>query len=302
MLKSSPTHKLLTQAGHRGVANGLTIDVEDWYHGFLPKNQWEQAESRLPIGLNRILDLLDKYQAKATFFVLGVVVEQWPTLLGQVVDAGHEIAAHGYDHTPVYNLSASEFQQDLGRTLALLHSITNEPICGYRAPFFSITEQSLWALSIMAECGLHYDASIVPAHNPRYGIPSSQRFPHLLSPPMLSSARRLREYPISTMKLGSANLPFSGGFYSRLLPYAVIARATRQLNRINQPAIFYLHPWELDPDHPRVSTERSRLYHMTHYYRLETMTAKLEKLLNEFRFVSIRELEQEQSVAAEVKK
>ncbi|MBV7340055.1 polysaccharide deacetylase family protein [Chloroflexi bacterium TSY] len=274
------------------ITNALTIDVEDWYHGFLPKDQWEQAEPRLSIGLMRILDLLDRYRVKATFFVLGIVVEQWRSLLGAVADAGHEIAAHGFDHTPVYRLSPRDFAQDLLQTLYLLRCITDEPIQGYRAPYFSITKQNFWALSIVAECGLRYDTSIVPAHNPRYGIPDANRFPHKLTlhPPTIRT--NLREYPISTMRIGSYHLPFSGGFYARFLPYPLISRAIRQLNQVGQPAIFYLHPWEFDPDHPRVSEGVAPLYRMTHYYRLDSMAIKLERLLQEFQFVPISALEQ----------
>jgi len=264
--------------------NTLTFDVEDWYHGFgLPPSTWSDCEPRLAIGMTRILDLLDAHKVTATFFVLGALVDQWQSLLGQVADAGHEIAAHGYWHTPIYRLSPAGFAHDLQRALDALRAITAEPIRSYRAPFFSITRKSLWALPILAEAGITYDSSIVPAHNPRYGIPDAQRFPHLVSSGK-SAAGQLLECPISTVSLGAVNLPFGGGFYARLLPYRLIRSAVRRLNAAGQPAIFYFHPWELDPDHPRISDTVPALYRLTHYHRLERAAARLEALLGEFRF------------------
>ncbi|HUW15337.1 MAG TPA: DUF3473 domain-containing protein [Anaerolineae bacterium] len=264
--------------------NALTFDVEDWYHGFgLPPSTWSDCEPRLAIGLTRILELLDTHKVTATFFVLGGLVDPWRSLLGQVADAGHEIATHGYWHAPIYRLSPAGFADDLQRALAGLRTITDKPIRSYRAPFFSITRKSLWALPILAEAGITCDSSIVPAHNPRYGIPDAQRFPHLVSSGK-SAAGQLLECPISTIALGKVNVPFGGGFYARLLPYRLIRAAVRRHNAAGQPAIFYFHPWELDPDHPRISDTVPTLYRLTHYYRLDRTAARLEALLGDFRF------------------
>jgi polysaccharide deacetylase family protein (PEP-CTERM system associated) len=267
----------------RGVVNSLTFDVEDWFHGFgLPSSAWRHYQPRLSVGLSRILDILDAHRVKATFFILGTLVAEWRSILGLIADAGHEIAAHGYWHTPIYRLSPADFARDLHRVLEALRPIADRPIKSYRAPFFSITRCSLWALPILAEAGIAHDSSIVPAHNPRYGIPHANRFPHLVS--THQSHTNLTEFPISTISVGNVNLPFSGGFYGRLLPYRLIRRAVRRLNAGGQPAIFYFHPWELDPDQPRIADGVPALYRFTHYYRLGCTAAKLNALLRDFPF------------------
>ncbi len=271
------------------VLNALTFDVEDWYHGFdLHPSERFYREPRLSIGLGRVLDILDAHRVKATFFILGVLVEGWRSLLGRITDAGHEIASHGYHHMPVYRLSPDSFARELREGLTALRTITDRPVTSYRAPFFSITANSLWALPIMAEAGIARDSSIVPAHNPRYGIPQANRFPHHVS--MDHATADLLEYPISTMTMGGIALPFSGGFYARFLPYRVIRRTVRQINALGQPVIFYFHPWEFDVEQPRLGTSVRWLYRFTHYYRLTSTQDKLEALLREFRFGPLSEL------------
>jgi polysaccharide deacetylase family protein (PEP-CTERM system associated) len=273
------------------VINGLTVDVEDWFHGLgLSYTQMAALEPRLVIGLRHILDRLDAHHTKATFFILGTLVAEWRSLLGQIVDAGHEIAIHGFTHTPVYRLSPTDFVYDLKQALAAVSALTNQPLRGYRAPYFSITRQNLWALRTLATMGFTYDASIVPAYNPRYGIPAACRFPHHLQLQDGQEPPTIVEYPISTVGIGNVRLPFSGGFYARLLPYAMIRRAIKTINAAGQPVIFYLHPWELDPDQPRLTAEIPPLYRMTHYYNLTSTSEKLEALLREFRFVPLAEL------------
>ncbi len=268
--------------------NALTFDVEDWFHGFdLPPARWSEYEPRLAVGLNRVLDLLAARRVRATFFILGALVETWRPLLGRIADAGHEIASHGWAHTPIYRLRPAAFTEDLRRSLAGLRTITDCPVRSYRAPFFSITAASRWALPILAGEGIAYDSSIVPAHNPRYGIPQAQRFPHHVP---LNQAPPLIEYPISTIALGGVALPFSGGFYARLLPYRLIRQAVQQINARGQPAIFYFHPWELDADQPRIRGDVPPLYRFTHYHRLGSTQRKLEALLQEFRFGPLSDL------------
>jgi len=172
------THSQDSSQGH-SVCNGLTFDVEDWFHGFnLSPLEQSRLPHRLHIGLLRILEILEAAQVKATFFVLGSLVEEWRQALGLIVDAGHEIASHGYRHTPMYRLSPAGFFRDLQQALATLRVITDQPIRSYRAPYFSITRHNLWALPILVKAGVARDSSIVPAHNPRYGIPTTERFPH----------------------------------------------------------------------------------------------------------------------------
>jgi polysaccharide deacetylase family protein (PEP-CTERM system associated) len=278
--------------------NALTFDVEDWYHGFdLRAPGSLRLEPRLSVGLTRVLDILDAHRVKATFFILGALVEAWQPLLGLVADAGHEIATHGFHHTPVYRLTPEGFTRDLRQALAALRAITDRPVLSYRAPFFSITAESLWALPILAEAGIAHDSSIVPAHNPRYGIPQAERFPHHVSVKHAGKhaaapgiTTDLLEYPISTISIGGAALPFSGGFYARFLPYHLIGRATRQINALGQPVIFYFHPWEFDIEQPRVDNSVPWLYRFTHYYRLASTPCKLEALLKSFRFGPLSEL------------
>jgi polysaccharide deacetylase family protein (PEP-CTERM system associated) len=278
--------------------NALTFDVEDWFHGFdLHPSRWSCCEPRLSVGLNRVLDLLDAHRVKATFFVLGALVETWRPLLGRIVDAGHEIASHGYQHTPIYKLTPAGFTQDLHRALAALRTITDCPVASYRAPFFSITAESLWALPILAGAGIARDTSIVPAHNPRYGIPGANRFPHWIAlnraeerSSRSGGSTELAEYPISTLAISGVAVPFGGGFYARLLPYRLIRKALRQVNAQGQPAIFYFHPWEFDVDQPRVDNGASCLYRFTHYYRLASTQGKLEALLKEFQFGPLSDL------------
>jgi len=273
------------------VVNGLTVDVEDWFHGLgLPYAQTATLEPRLAIGLRRILDLLDAHRTKATFFILGMLVAEWRSLLGQIGDAGHEIAIHGFDHNPVYRLSPDDFAHDLKEALAAVRTITNQPLRGYRAPYFSITRRNLWALRTLTTMGFTYDASIVPAYNPRYGIPGACCFPHRFPLNDGQAPATIGEYPISTIGVGAMRLPFSGGFYARLLPYRLLRRAMAAVNSAGQPVIFYLHPWELDPDQPRLTVAIPPLYRLTHYYNLRSTAGKVETLLREFHFAPLRDL------------
>jgi polysaccharide deacetylase family protein (PEP-CTERM system associated) len=228
-----------------------------------------------------ILDILDTHRVKATFFILGSLVAEYRSILGLIADAGHEIASHGYQHTPMYRLSPASFARDLHKALQAIRSIVRWQVKSYRAPFFSITNCNLWALPILVKAGIERDSSIVPTHNPRYGIPNANRFPH---PVFIDYPPRLSEYPVSTVSIGKVNLPFGGGFYTRLLPYRLIRSAVERLNASGQPSVFYFHPWEMDPDHPRVSHGLSTLYRFTHYYKLGCTAGKLQALLRDFSF------------------
>lgn len=269
----------------QAVTNLLTFDVEDWFHGlgFSPA-EWSQFEPRLSVGLEQVLDLLALHGVRATFFVLGSLVEGWRPLLGRIVDEGHELATHSFHHIPLHQMNPSRFAQDLCRSLQTLHTLTAKPITSFRAPFFSLTRQTLWALPILAAAGIQCDSSVVPAHNPRYGIPDAPRFPHRWSLNGRGPMVDMLEYPISTLRMGKLNLPFAGGFYARLLPYRLIRRAVSALNRDGQPAVFYFHPWEFDPGQPRIPGKVSALYRFTHYYQLEGTAGKLQALLQDFRF------------------
>ena len=267
------------------IVNALTIDVEDYYHvtGFesvIPRTDWDGYESRVERNTNRLLDLLDTSQTRATFFVLGWVAERQPRLVRSIHARGHEVASHGYAHQRVYTQSPVQFRQETQRSLRLLEDIIGARVHGYRAASYSITQASLWALDILGEEGFIYDSSIFPIHHDRYGIPGYPRFSHVLDG---HGGGQLVEFPISTVRWAGANLPIAGGGYFRLFPYAVIAWGLRSINhRERQSALIYLHPWEIDPDQPRI--QAGAMARFRQYVNLRKTETKLSRLLQDFRF------------------
>ncbi len=254
----------------------FTVDFEDWYHGIeLDPADWDRLESRIEIGTCRLLDLLDEAQARATFFVLGVAAERAPDLVREIAHRGHEIGTHGYGHEFVYKLGAEGFRADLQSSLEVLSRLVNTPVRGHRAPYFSITRASPWAFDVLQECGITYDSSVFPVHNYRYGIADAPRFAHEIQPGLM-------ELPPSTWRVAGRNVPVAGGAYFRLLPYTLTRFGLRRVHAEGEPAVFYLHPWELDPDHPRLSLPRRVA--LTHYHNLSTTQVRVRKLLTEFDF------------------
>jgi len=254
----------------------LSFDVEDWYQGIeMPAETWGRFEPRLERGLERILALLGEHQVQATFFVLGDIARRHAALVRRIADLGHEVGTHGDLHAKVYDLDPPRFRADLRRSVAAIEAATGRRVRGHRAPFFSITRQSLWALDILSEEGLAYDASIYPGSNYRYGIPG---YPDQIR--RLPSG--LLECPVSTFALLGRTLGI-GGAYLRLLPPATLAGAIRQRLESSRPVGLYLHPWEFDPDHPRVRFRPLAM--LTHYANLRSTEPKLKQLLGEFRFV-----------------
>lgn len=268
-----------------GPVNAMTIDFEDWYQGLeIPMDRWGGFEDRMELAGRTILDLLDLAGVRATFFVLGAVAERHPHLVREVAAAGHEIATHGHSHTLVYKQSPQVFREELRRSIGVLEDLCETPVIGHRAPFFSITSDSLWALDVLAEAGIRYDSSVFPARNQRYGIPGAPRWPYRIE----TRAGTLHEFPISTWEVAGRRVPIAGGAYFRIWPYALTSRAFRAINRDARSAVFYLHPWEVDPDHPRVDLpHRIRL---THYVNLKATARRLERLLREFAFAPMREV------------
>ena len=258
------------------MRNILTFDVEDWYQGLdIAPARWGEFTPRLTVGLEFILNLLAQHGTHATFFVLGVAAQENPTLVRQLVSAGHEIATHGWNHTPVYRQTPEQFRTDLCAALAALRGATDASIKGHRAAFFSLTVATPWAPAVLAEEGITYDSSIFPVHNYRYGVPAAPRFPYWLLPSLV-------EFPISTLQFGGLNVPFSGGFYARFWPYALLRWGIRTLNRQGQPVIVYFHPWEFDPAHPRPRDEPAWPAQRTHYHRLARTRGILAALLRDF--------------------
>jgi polysaccharide deacetylase family protein (PEP-CTERM system associated) len=268
----------------RVVINAMTIDVEDYFHvsvfdGVVPRHFWEGFESRVCANTDRLLQLFDSYEVKATFFVLGWVAERHPDLVRRIVSQGHELASHGYGHRLVYDQTPKAFREDVRRAKDLLEATSGTLVLGYRAPSYSVTPKSLWALDILIEEGYRYDSSIFPIRHDRYGIPLSPRHPYLLD----RAGGALVEAPASTTRLGPLNLPVAGGGYFRILPYGWTRWGMSRVNRLEgRPTIFYLHPWEIDPDQPRLKT--GALSRFRHYRNLAETEGRLRRLLNDFRF------------------
>ena len=265
------------------MLNALTIDVEEHFqvHAFetvINRSDWDGYPSRVGDNTRRILHLLAEYGVHATFFVLGWVADRHPELVQEIAAAGHEIGTHGYHHELIYRQTAAEFSADLSRSLDAIGRATGGlELAGYRAPAFSITRKSLWALDILRNHGLKYDSSIYPltAHD-RYGIGDADRFGHLVRDD-------LWEFPMSTVRLGKSNWPVAGGGYFRLFPLWITRRAIRGINAEGHPAIIYLHPWEFDPSQPRVPNAPV-LARFRHYVNLRKTESRLRALLQEFRF------------------
>ncbi len=265
------------------VINAMTVDVEDYFHvsvfdGVVPRHSWDGLESRVCANTERLLGIFNETGVSATFFVLGWVAERFPGLVKAIAAEGHEVASHGHGHRLVYDLTRTAFRDDVRRSKDLLESATGKPVFGYRAPSYSVTSRSLWALDVLIEEGFRYDASIFPIYHDRYGIPGSPRHPYLLQ-----REYTLLEAPGSTVRLGPFNLPVAGGGYFRILPYAWTRWGIRRLNTVERaPAIFYLHPWEIDPDQPRLPA--STLGRFRHYRNLSKTEGRLRALLGDFQF------------------
>ena len=273
------------------IINAFTVDVEDYYHvsafaDQISNTNWDQYESRVERNTHRILDLLDRQNIRGTFFILGWVAEQYPELVREIDLRGHEIGTHSYWHRLVYDQTPDEFREDLVRSIEVLNSITGKPITLYRAPSFSITRRSQWALQILAEEGIQLDSSIFPIVHDRYGIPDAEPLPHRVQIP--DSDLDIGEFPPSVYRKWRVNWPISGGGYFRLYPYRWSLRLLQSVNEEQQaPFMFYIHPWEVDPEQPRIKAKLKSRFR--HYQNLKTTEHKLEKLLSDFRFGTLTE-------------
>jgi polysaccharide deacetylase family protein (PEP-CTERM system associated) len=279
------------------ILNGMSVDVEDYFQvsafeNTVDRRRWDRLESRVCQNTDRLLALFAEVDVRSTFFVLGWVADRHPALVRRIAAAGHEVASHGYSHQLVYRQTPDQFRDDLRRARAAIETAAGTQVLGYRAPSYSITQASRWALEVLAEEGYVYDASVYPIHHDRYGIPDAPRHPHV----MTQGAGRLWEVPGSTVRYGRVNLPIGGGGYFRILPYQWTRWGIRRLNLVEKrPAIFYLHPWEIDPAQPRMPS--STLTGLRHYRNLAKTEARLRRLLREFRFGTIREVLERQAAA-----
>ena len=262
--------------------NAMTIDVEDYFQvsAFAPyirRERWNELECRVERNVDRILALLAEHDTRATFFTLGWIAERYPALVRRIVSAGHELASHGYGHERASDLSPQAFREDLSRAKQVLEDLAGLPVLGYRAPSFSIGKGNLWAFDVLRETGHQYSSSVYPIAHDHYGMPDSPRTPYFVREGLL-------EIPITTLRLFERNLPSSGGGYFRLFPYSL---SRWMLERVNaheaQPAVFYFHPWEIDPEQPRVQgiDAKSRF---RHYVNLSRTEGRIARLLKDFKW------------------
>ncbi len=278
------------------LRNALSVDVEDWFQvgafeTVIDRNDWDGLDRRVEANTDACLAMFAKCGVKATFFTLGWVAQRHPALIRRIVDQGHELASHGWDHVRVFTMTPQAFRDDLARTRTVLEDAGGVAVTGYRAPSFSIDKRTPWAHAVLAEAGYAYSSSVAPIRHDHYGWPEAPRFAFA---PVAGSD--LLELPVTTAKLGGRTLAAGGGGFFRLLPYAFSRWAVGQVNGEAQPAIIYFHPWEIDPAQPRVANAplRSKL---RHYSNLSAMAGKLERLIGDFSWGRVDEIARERSQA-----
>jgi polysaccharide deacetylase family protein (PEP-CTERM system associated) len=269
-------------AAATSIRNAFTVDVEDYFQvsalaPYIPRSDWDGIECRVERNVDRILALLDDSGNRATFFTLGWIAQRHPEMVRRIAAAGHEVASHGSAHLRATDQSPDEFLDDITRAKTVLEDIVGTEVRGYRAPSFSIGHTNPWALDCVAQAGYRYSSSIYPVKHDHYGMPDAPRFP-------FASRDGLMEVPVTTVRMGSRNLPAGGGGYFRLLPYAASRWLLRQVNeRDGRPAMFYCHPWEIDAAQPRVPgvDAKSRF---RHYVNLDRTEGRLARLMRDFRW------------------
>jgi polysaccharide deacetylase family protein (PEP-CTERM system associated) len=274
------------------VINALTVDVEDYYQvgvfqKRLDRSDWYSFESRVERNTEQLLECFEQRGLKATFFCLGGIAARHPALVRRIVSGGHEVASHGYDHEPVHAMTADSFREDVRKTRLVLEDLSGAPVCGYRAPSFSITAKTLWALDGLLDAGYAYDSSIFPIRRPDYGIPSAPRAPHAMTTP---SGRSIAELPLTVASFFGRAVPVSGGGYFRMFPFAVTRWGLAKANREGRPAVFYLHPWEIDVEQPCLRHKTGKVGAFRHYVGLKSTAKKLERLLGAFSFGTAHDL------------
>jgi polysaccharide deacetylase family protein (PEP-CTERM system associated) len=269
-----------------GTVNALTIDVEDYFQvsalaPYIDRGRWDSMPCRVERNIGRLLGLLDESGSRATFFTLGWIAKRYPGMVRDIVAGGHELASHGFDHLRASDQTPEELALDIGQAKALLEDIAGSAVHGYRAPSFSIGAGNLWAFDTIASAGYTYSSSVYPVRHDHYGMPDAPRFPYRLPNGLL-------EIPVTTTQLWGRNLPAGGGGYFRLAPYRMSRWAIDRVNRIDgKPAIFYMHPWEIDPEQPRVAGVSLKT-RFRHYLNLHRTEDRLGRLLADFRWDTVR--------------
>jgi len=265
-----------------GTRNAMTIDVEDYFQvsafeGHIARTDWDHLPCRVESNLDVILQMLQDRGVHATFFTLGWIAQRYPALIRKVVEAGHELASHGFSHGRASEQTRAEFAEDVSMAKKLLEDTAGVAVQGYRAPSFSIGKLNLWALECLDTAGYRYSSSIYPIRHDHYGIPDAPRFPY-----RPNNATNLLEIPVTTVRFMDRNLPAGGGGYFRLLPYAVSRWCLQRVNRVDgQSCVFYFHPWEIDPDQPKQRGVRMKT-RFRHYVNLSRMRGRIERLLRDF--------------------
>ena len=271
------------------VQNSFTIDVEDWFHAralepWIPRSDWDRQTLRVERNIDRLLVLLDEAGTSATFFVLGWLAERVPAMVKRIAAAGHEIACHSYDHRQVYDMFRGEFREQLHRSLEILRQLTGDDVVGHRAPNFSLPRyEPQWAYEILALEGVLYDSSVFPIHRSNYGNPDAPWAPFDVE----TDAGSVRQFPLPVISLLGVAFPFGGGGYFRVYPYRVTECMMKSVNGEGRSITFYIHPWELDPDQPRLPVNLKTRFR--HYRNLETVEERIRTLLQMFDFVPCRE-------------
>lgn len=267
----------------RTQTNAMTVDVEDYFQvqafaGCIDRTTWDAIPCRVESNMDRILAQFDQAGIKATFFTLGWIAERHPKVIRQIVDAGHELASHGYGHELVHTLKPEAFRADVLRAKEALEDRGGVAVAGYRAPTFSIGPRNPWAFEVLEQAGYRYSSSIYPVKHDLYGAPEAPRFPYR------PGEGPLVEIPMTTLQVAGRNMPIAGGGYFRLMPYALFRTALRRFNRRERaPGVFYFHPWEVDPAQPRIR-QASRMSRFRHYVNIAKVPNRLEHLLADFKW------------------
>jgi len=271
------------------IENILSVDVEEWFHPEALQNQfpteiWSEQTNRVHENVEKLLTLFEEKKATATFFTLGWVANEHPEMIRKIVENGHEIASHGLMHRMVTKLTPEEFEKDLGESIKILEDISGQKVLGFRAPTFSVVENTFWAWEIMLKLGLSYDSSVYPIWHDRYGVPEA---PRSVYSAIEKDGKSLTEFPMSTMKFFGKNVPFGGGGYLRIFPNWFTRMGIKSVNKEGIPAIMYMHPWEFDPDQPKINL--GKVQSLRHYFNIKKNLSKLGQLLDEFKWTSFKE-------------